>query len=879
MHARPDLVNRLMAGRGRRLTVLDAPAGFGKTTLLAQWRSQLLAERVRVAWLTLDADDSAERLVAYVAFALQEAGVDMSATGILAPHGAGAPTGAAALDAVLNAVAVFGHHICLIFDDAERIAGADSLRHLDNVIRYAPENLHIAIAMRANPGLSLAELSVGGLVDRFDAEKLRFTPAEMSAYLADTVPAEDVRIVMERAEGWPAAMQILRMLALRGFAGSAEQEALPSGLAASYFAEELVRGLAPRHRDFLCDVSLLDEISIDLADRARAASDSAHLLRELDDLSALIPPLEGEEGHFRLHSMLREHFRNLAQADRERSAAIHRRTAEWFAARDKLPAALRHAVSAGDKMLAGALIVAAGGVSIWIRHGMEEVVAANALIDDEMIAAYPRLGLMRCIVLIKQSRMREAQALYERVAAATGDLGRDDAPDASAPLQREGLFIQSMLALYGCLPLGAGHLLKLDKGMHDPAAGDVELAHHKTVLCVTYLQNARFDLAWRYGEEAAAHCLACGSVFGSNFIEFHAGSIAMARGDTQEAMQRYEKGRRKSRRHFPHDVGLRTVGDVLSAEIDIERNAIANVKHRLARIVDRLHDAEAWFDIYAAAYGATAEIYLSERGLDETLAFLDQAQARAEHLGLVRLGPLLESLRVTTLTLAGESDRALRIAERSATHFSGAGLDDASAPWREVESLSTAWVRLMLRKGRVEEALRAADAALAYARDRGVARMALRLNVLAARGAEMAGDRIGALARIGEVCGEVARTGYLRAVLREGPGLLPLLREAGQVLPSDVLRQQARDLADVLAGQEAAALRTPVFSPRELDVLKHLNQGLQDKMIARRLGVTEHAVRFHLKNIYAKTRARGRLEAVVRARELGLFEATTYQFR
>lgn len=856
------------------MTVLEAPAGFGKTTLLAEWRNALLAEQARVAWLVLDADDSGDRLVAYLAFALQEAGVDMSTTGILADDRSGAPTGIAALHAVLNAVTAHDGEACLILDDVERVASADALRLLDTFLRYAPDNLHIVLAMRANPGLSLADLSVNGLVHRLGAESLRFSQAEMSAYLDDILPEQDAQALMERAEGWPVALQILRSLAARGSSGGAAGQAAASGLAASYFTEELVRGLAPRHRAFLCDISLLEEVHLELVDHVRKVSDTAQLLRELDYISALIPPLEGEDGLYRLHPMLREHFQVLAQADLAHCETIHRRAAEWFAARGKLPTALRHALDAGDKMLAGALVVSSGAVSIWIRHGMEEVIAADEMVDDEMIEAYPRLGLMRCIVLIKQSRLREARVLYERIAVATGDFGQDAADDV-ATLRREGLFVQSMLALYGCLPLSPEHLPRLDLDMHDPSAGDVELAHHKTVLCVTYLQTARFDLAWRYGEEATAHCLACGSIFGASFIDFHAGSIAMARGDTQEAIQRYDRGRRRSRRHFPHDIGLRTVGDVLSAELDLERNAIASVRRRLLRIVDRLHDAEAWFDIYAAAYGAAAEIYLAERGLEETQAFLDQAQARAEHLGLVKLGPFLEALRVSSLTLAGESDRALRIAERSATHFSGAGLGDPAAPWREVESLSTAWVRLMLRHGRVAEALQSADAALTYARERGIARMALRLNVLSARGAEMMGDRGQALARIGEVCAEVARTGYLRAVLREGPDLLPLLREAGQALPEEPLREQARGLEALLAGQEEAALRRPVFSPRELDVLRHLNEGLRDKVIARRLGVTEHAVRFHLKNIYAKTRATGRLEAVVRARELGLVGGVT----
>jgi DNA-binding CsgD family transcriptional regulator len=151
--------------------------------------------------------------------------------------------------------------------------------------------------------------------------------------------------------------------------------------------------------------------------------------------------------------------------------------------------------------------------------------------------------------------------------------------------------------------------------------------------------------------------------------------------------------------------------------------------------------------------------------------------------------------------------------------------------------------------------------------------------VLAALCLDAMGDRPAALARMAEVCGEVTRTSYLRSVLREGPALVPLLGEASRVLPGEALRRQAHDLHELLTGEAEAARRTPVFSPRELDVLQHLDRGLKDKLIARRLGVSEHAVRFHLKNIYAKTRSHGRLEAVARARELGVLSGRPSQNR
>lgn len=871
MHARDQLIARLKAGRARKVTMIEAPAGFGKTTLLVQWREVLLAGRTRAAWLTLDEDDGADRLTAYLAGSLQESGFDLKAAGLLLEDRRGAPTGMAALHAVLDLVARDGHGAVLMLDDVERLKDRSAQIELETLIRYAPENLHIALAGRNNPGFSLAHLSLMGVVNHIDAAALRFTSAEALAYLKKDAEPSASSIDIERAQGWPVALQILRSLAMQSRPGVSGPgaEHLPAGVAARYFTEQLVRTLASHQLTFLCDISLLEEVTPALADHVRENTDARQILRELDHLSALIPPLDGDG--VRLHPMLREHFAELANADHERSARIHRRAAEWFAGAGRLLAALRHAAAAGDKMLTGALIVKAGGVSIWIRHGMTEVVAANELIDEDMIAVMPRLGLMRAIVLIKQSRLQEARAQYERVASDTANFTHDPSAEDASVLAREGLFILSMLVIYCCLPLSEAHLGSLDQDLHDPAADEVELAHHKTVLCVTYLQSGNLESAWRYGEEAAGHCRNFGSVYGTNFTDFHTGSIAMARGDVDQALERYERGRRKSRRHFAHDPGLKLVGDVLTAELHLERNSIAHVRSRLARITERLHEAEAWYEIYAAAYGTTAEFVLIERGLEASLEFLEQAQERVEHLRLNKLVPLLDALRVSALTLSGEIDRALRAAESSRTHFPEVALDTGPrAAWREVEALSTAWVRLMLRAKRPEDAQRPIERALSFARERGICRMTLRLNVLAMQCAEARGDRELASALLAQICTGIARTGYVRAVLREGSAAESLLRILGPSLPSDALARQAQDLLALFGGDAKLRERRPILSPRELDVLQHLDRGMQDKVIARRLGVTEHAVRFHLKNIFAKTRSHGRLEALARARELGI---------
>ena len=261
---RARLLERLMAGRARKVTLLEAPAGFGKTTLLAQWRELLLTEGIQVAWLTLDSNDTEERFAAYLAFALQEAGADMAATGLLRDdHHRGSLPAALALHSVLQVASRAAPSICLILDDVERVSSLEMRGQLDTLIRYAPDNLHIALAARSNPGLSLAHLTLMGLVNHIDAGSLRFTVAETSAYLEGTVPLHEMHSVTERTEGWPVAVQILRAVAARNGQGSHDmlREHPSRSLAATYLAEQLVRGLAGRQLQFLCDISLLDAVS------------------------------------------------------------------------------------------------------------------------------------------------------------------------------------------------------------------------------------------------------------------------------------------------------------------------------------------------------------------------------------------------------------------------------------------------------------------------------------------------------------------------------------------------------------------------------------------------------------------------------------------
>lgn len=867
---RHKLLEGLMLSPPPRITIVEAPAGFGKTTLLALWRTRLIAGGVRVAWLTLDRDDVGDILTAYLAFALSEAGVDMTAAGLSTQGPISGKSDAIQLNAVLNAVGDADEQVCLILDDVEKMSEPEALRQIEKIIRYAPANLQIALAFRTNPGLTLADASVKGLVHRVDDAILRFSSEEARAYLGDIIPSHQMTAVTDRTEGWPVALQMLRALAQqRRSAGAKITHTDAFGhLTAHYIGEQLFESLAPYQQAFLLDIGLLEEVSIALVEHVRGTNDARRLFEELGHLSALIVPLEGAEDLFRIHPLFREYLCTVASYDPARASLIHRRAAEWLADRDSLPAALHHAMIAGDRTLAASLIERAGAVSIWIRSGMAKVAAANRIVDQAMIAQYPRLGLMRCIVLMKQSKMRDARACYEHVATITQAFTRDRIGGDEGALLRDSLFVRSMLALYGCMPLADDHLLAIERDMHDPSTDHMVMAHHKTVLCVTQLQSGRLDAAWRVGREATEHCLAFDSLYGATFIDFHLGSAAMAQGDAQEATHRYEKAVRAIRRHFSHDAGMRLIIDVLTAELQLERNDVAGARHALMRVVERLHGAEAWYDIYAAAYGAAVDLYFSERGASEALALIDYADRHVEHQGLGKLQTILEALRVNVLTLSGDLKQALRVVERSPAAFSTVGLMDDKLPsWREVEAVAMALVRLKTAAGRHEDAERTALKARSYAQEFGIVRMLLRLDVLRLRNAQAAGEAVKADDIARDVLRATARTGYFRPLLREGVGILPVFNrakfDAGPEL--ETLKEIERRLED-----ESSARLAPIFSRREMDVLLHLNGGLQDKIIARRLGITEHTVRFHLKNIYAKTRSQGRLDAVTKARALGL---------
>ncbi|HEY6747844.1 MAG TPA: LuxR C-terminal-related transcriptional regulator [Mycobacteriales bacterium] len=887
---RPRLSERLGRTVRSRLTLVSAPAGFGKTTLLSHWVAQVAeqapAERPAVAWVSLDDRDDDQRIFwTYVATALREAidsggeAADAVGTTALSLLRSSQPSTDAVLVSLLNDLQRLPCDVVLVLDDYHLIESRDVHDGMAFLLDHLPEHVHLVLATRADPPLPLARLRVRGELVEIRAADLRFTAEEAAAFLAGpmglSLAADDVTTLAERTEGWAAALQ-LAGLSLQDRQDPGAVVAAFAGddrFVVDYLAEEVLTRQPADVRDFLLSTSILERLSGPLCDAVTGQDGGAARLVALERANLFLVPLDDARRWYRYHHLFADVLRaHLLQQQPTRVPELHRRAGVWLRDHGDPAAAVRHALAGGD--LDGAADLMELTIPALRRERREAELARWVReLPDDVLRRRPVLGVAFVGTLAQMSdfaTVDQRLSAIERSLRPPGGSWPERPPPGLVVVDEDGYrALPATIEMYrAALALFHGEL-------------DVTVARAGKALALAPAGN---ELV-----RAAAGALA--------------GLASWAGGDLAGAHAAYTESA----------AGLARVGfvsDVLGCSV-----TLGHLRRTQGRLGDALSTYRQALDLAGAQPGGplrgTADMHV---GVAEILVDRDDLAGAAEQLAIARrLGernglpqnPYRSRLVLARLREAeGDLDAALQLIDEADRVYDGDYSPDVrpvpavrARLWirRQEPALADAWVRerqlstvddlsylreyehvtlarLLLARADLDDAAGLLGRLLTAAEDGGRGGTVIEVLVLQALAEYARGERAAALGALGRAVTLAEPEGHIRVFADEGPPMAVVLRlllrrehAAGGYL--------RRLLSATTARPEGPPSAQPLVDPlsdRELDVLRLLASDLDGPDIARQLTVSLNTLRTHTKRIYAKLGVTNRRAAVRRGQELHL---------
>jgi LuxR family maltose regulon positive regulatory protein len=428
---RATLLDALSAGLRRKLILLSAPVGWGKTTLLAQWALGA-GEDQRVGWVSLDpSDNDPVWFWMYVVAALQKVspGFGTRAVELLAM---GADPVQVVLPTLLNDLDRIASPIVLILDDYHQVVNRAVHDQLAFVIGRMPANLHLVLATRSDPMLPLARLRASGDLVEMRSDDLRFGPIEAGRLLNDVFGLDltdaDVELLHRRTEGWAAGLYLaaLSLAGRRDAAAFIRTFAGDNRHIVDYLMAEVLDSQPPQMRSFLLRTSVLGRLSGALCDAMLQTSGSASVLAKIERENLFVVPLDMSRRWYRYHHLFGELLRaELQRSEPDLVAGLHRRAAAWFEAEGLVDEAVRHLVAAGD-IAGSADLIAADWVNEFNGGGLSTVSGWLDLLPDDSVRQDPRLGAVRAWIALNVGQFDDAHMWIEAVEAASAADTIDD---------------------------------------------------------------------------------------------------------------------------------------------------------------------------------------------------------------------------------------------------------------------------------------------------------------------------------------------------------------------------------------------------------------------------------------------------------------------
>lgn len=870
---RQRLLDELQNMAQCRVGLVTGSPGFGKTTLLAQWRQAMMRSGADVAWLSLSADDKHLAIFfAYLRGALQRLGIALDSGVPL--EGSQPELIDEVVAAIVEGAAGINKELFLVIDDYQHVSDPRAHQLMQKLLDHSPDNLHFVISSRVGPPLSFSRLRLSGQLVDLDCAALPFDLAESRAFLEQSLVAlklspEELHQIHELTSGWPATLQLVIIL-LRNdpdARGTLREMGWRSDDLQNYLAENVMAHLPVELAQFMESVSICRRFNASLAQAVTGCESAQAMLKRLDEENLLIFRVEADDRQpwYRFHALFGDFLATrLARREGTAQTELHYRAARWFAERKLLAEAVRHATQAGDLGFAAELIERAAPAT-WSLGQLSPLLRLLDRLPQDILFSRPRLFFLGCLAYALTARPAKAEAWLEQFqrsgAAQQADVAyRLPLVQAAIEVQRDRSEpIIALLKDFKALPgdysatrfgapallaiayLAAGRmdeaLARLDQSPIPEAERDAEMAlvaEGARTLC--YLQAGRILDAERIGAAQLARAVA---VHGHRSASAYLGAATLA--EVYRELDRTEEAR-----------------EILANRSGLLQWAMPDTMLRATICRARL-DLQQDSSAVAMAFLERQARHFRTIGQDRALvhclaeqvriALLDNDKAYAAEV-VTRLQPLAEHYR----------------------HASG-----FQADIRAMAALAQA--RLQLATNYPDKALEALNELCAYATafKRGQWLVTAQLLMACARADLLEPDQ--AHVHLLAALNQGRELGLMRTFLDEGEGLRKMLSGlTSKALPNDdrvYLERLLERFGPTHAGRanESSANGAPsMLTPRELAILQLISQAMANKRVALTLNISLETVKWNLKNIYAKLGVSSRYDAVSWARKNGLIE-------
>src|SRR5438270_444150 len=558
---RPRLIERLNDGLHGKLTLIAAPAGFGKTTLVSEWVEGIERPRARTAWLSLDeGDNDPARFLAYLVAALQTiaANIGEGVLGLL--QSSQPPPPEAILTALLNEITTLPDHFVLVLDDYHVIDAKPVDIALTYLVEHLPPQLHLVIATRQDPQLPLARLRARGQLTELRAADLRFTPSEAAAFLTRvmglSLSAADVAALEDRTEGWIAGLQ-LAALSLQGHQdvpGFIRAFAGDHRYILDYLVDEVLQRQPAPVRSFLLQTSILDRLNGPLCDAVTGQEESNARLEALERGNFFVVPLDDRRHWYRYHHLFAEALSaHLLAEQPDQVSTMHRRASEWYERHGSAVDAIRHALAAADFVRAADLVEL--GVLAMLRSRQEATLLDwLKVLPDEVLRCRPVLSVAYAHVLLSsgeregvEERLRDAERWLDTTAEMRG-LASAPATAMVVVDEEEFRHLPATIAIARAgLALTRGDVpgtVTYARRALDLAPKDDHLTRGAAagLLGLAYWTSGDLEAAHRSYADGMASLQKAGNISDAINGAIALAAIRMAQGRLRQAMRTYERG-------------------------------------------------------------------------------------------------------------------------------------------------------------------------------------------------------------------------------------------------------------------------------------------------------------------------------------------------